>query len=118
MIAVADLVVTATTRTTARTTALTRAYPAVGSEGVANTYAMAKPELTSALIEATTTRRTTARVTVTLSLLFSIGRRLCLRRVLAADVQQAVEVTGGRHDPDLTCRDACTAVSAWHLRMD
>ncbi len=76
MIAAADLLETATTRTTARTTALTSAYPAVGSEGVANTYAVAKPVLTSALIEATTTRGTAARPTVTLSLLFRIGRRL------------------------------------------
>src|SRR6266851_864237 len=71
MIAAADLLETATTRTTARTTALTRAYPAVGSEGVANTYAMANRLLTSAFIEATATRRTAARPTVTASLLFS-----------------------------------------------
>src|SRR4029077_18613354 len=76
MMAAADLLETATTRTTARTTALTRAYPAVGSDGVANTYAVANPVLTSAFIEATTTRSTTARPTVTLSLLFSIGRLL------------------------------------------
>src|SRR5713101_1984311 len=80
MIAVADLLETATTRTTARTTALTRAYPAVGSEGVANTYAMANPVLTSAFIEATTTRRTAARPRVTVSLLFSIGRLLGVRQ--------------------------------------
>src|SRR5258708_3629096 len=109
MIAVADLVETATTRTTARTTALTRAYPAVGSEGEANTYAVANPVLTSAFIEATTTRRTTARPTVTVSL-FSIRRLLRLGRVLAPDVQQAVEVTRARHDPDLARRDAFTAV--------
>src|SRR4029077_9407064 len=76
MIAAADLLETATTRTTARTIALTRAYPAVGSEGVANTYAMANTVLTSALIEATTTRRTAGRPTVTASLLFSMGRLL------------------------------------------
>src|SRR5258708_12577974 len=101
MIAVADLVETATTRTTARTTALTRAYPAVGSEGEANTYAVANPVLTSAFIEATTTRRTTARPTVTVSLLFSIRRLLRLGRLLAPDVQQALEVTPPPHDPDL-----------------
>src|SRR6266851_5068935 len=72
----ADLLETATTRTTARTTALTRAYPAVGSLRVANTYAMANRVLTSAFIEATTTRRTAARPTVTVSLLYSIGRLL------------------------------------------
>src|SRR5258708_40268018 len=99
MIAEADLIETAITRTTARTTPLTRAYPAVGSEGVASTNAVAKPVLTSALIEATTTRRPTARVTVTLSLLFSIGRRLGLRRVLAADVQQADKPTLPRNSP-------------------
>src|SRR4029077_17492555 len=110
MIAVADLLKTATTRTTARTIALTRAYPAVGSEGVANTYAVANPVLTSAFIEATTTRRTAARPLVTASLLSSIGRLLGLLRVLAPDIQQAVEVTGTRHSPDLTRWDAFTAV--------
>src|SRR5258708_37529519 len=110
MIAVADLVETATTRTTARTTALTRAYPALGSEGEATTYAVANPVLTSAFIEATTTRRTTARPTVTVSLLFSIRRLLRLGRVLAPDVKQAVEVTRARHDPDLARQDAFTAV--------
>src|SRR5260370_20124087 len=110
MIAAADLLETATTRTTARTTALTRAYPAVRSEGVANTYAGANSVLTSAFIEATTTRRATARRTVSVSLLFSIRRLLRLGRLLAPDVQQAVEVSGARHDPDLTRRDAFTAV--------
>ncbi len=147
MIAVADLLETATTRTTARTTVLTRAYPAVGSEGVANTYAMANRLLTSAFIEATTTRNTAGlenhhlfrmRPAVVFSRRFTCpglgyqatsavqmkhasstgwpatgrgpGEPSLSSVPLGPDVQQAVEVTGARHDPELTRRDAFTAV--------
>src|SRR4029077_8463423 len=106
MIAVAVLLETATTRTTARTTALTRAYPAVGSEGVANTYAMANRLLTRAFIEATTTRRAAARPMVTVSLLFSIGASRYLETTVTEAASAADSVSR-------TTSLGCETIARW-----